>query len=73
MKRASRSLAKSGSESALVVSLFPGCVFLRLLSSFGLPLGANGRPKRAFWVPKGVQKVTKIVLFAKPGKVDLEW
>ena len=52
---------------------FQGAFFWRLLSGFGLPLGAKGRPKRAFWVPKGVQKVTKIVLFAKPGKVDLEW
>ena len=44
-----------------------------LLVFICVPLGANGCQKRAFWVPKGVQKVTKILLFAKLGKVDLEW
>ena len=43
------------------------------LTGFNAPLGANGCQKLAFWVPKGVQKVTKNGLFAKVGKVDLDW
>ena len=43
------------------------------MTGFSLPLGANGCQKLAFGVPKGVQKVTKNELFAKVGKVDLDW
>ena len=42
------------------------------MSGFSLPLSANGCQKLAFWMPKGVQKVTKNGLFAKVGEVDLD-
>ena len=32
------------------------------MTGFSLPLGANGCQKLAFWVPKGIQKVTKNAL-----------
>ena len=42
------------------------------MPGFSVPLGANECQKLAFWVPKGVQKVTKNGLFTKVGKVDLD-